>query len=235
MLLVIWLIASQPEVGFAVFWKILVPSLPLVFATMPGFWRQICPMALLNQIPRTLGFSRDLRLPIMFKNVAFFVSTLAFFILVSLRHVYFNNEPTALLLLIGGALLLAFVGGYFFTGRSGWCGTFCPLAPIQKAYGHAPLVVVRNGSCSTCVGCQKNCYDFNPRAALLSDLEDSDHWYVGHKRFFVAGLPGFAIAFFTAPDPIAVGLGLYYLYLAGWIVTTLGIYMALRAFVRLSD
>jgi nitrite reductase (NADH) large subunit len=74
---------------------------------------------------------------------------------------------------IVGVLTLAFVGGLIFAGRSGWCGTFCPLGPIQRTYGQAPLVVVPNGYCPTCVGCQKNCYDFNPRGAIFADLVDS--------------------------------------------------------------
>jgi nitrite reductase (NADH) large subunit len=235
MLVVIWLIATRPATGIALFWKILIPSLPLLFAFAPGIWRQICPMALLNQLPRTFGFSHERTLPVRFKNLAYFVSVLAFFFLVSLRHVYFNKEPAALLILIIGALSLAFLGGVLLKGRSGWCGTFCPLAPIQKAYGHAPLLTVKNGYCPTCLGCQKNCYDFNPRATFMSDLTDNDLWYAGHKKFFVAGLPGFAIAFFTAEDPNQTGLFPYYLHLCGWIVTTLGLYMLARIFIRISD
>lgn len=235
MLAVIWLIATHPAEGFALFWKVMIPSLPLLFAIAPGIWRQVCPMALLNQLPRTFGFSQDRTLPVQFKNIAYFISVLLFFFLVSLRHVYFNKEPAALLTLVSVALALAFLGGVFFKGRSGWCGTFCPLAPIQKAYGHAPIYTVRNGYCPSCVGCQKNCYDFNPRAAFLSDLADKDLWYAGHKKFFVAGLPGFALGFFTAQDPAVTGLSAYYLHLAGWIVTTLGIYMAARIFIRVTD
>ena len=235
MLAVIWLVATRPADGFALFWKVMIPSLPLLFAIAPGIWRQICPMAFLNQLPRTFGFSQERTLPVHFKNIAYFISVLLFFFLVSLRHVYFNKEPAALLALVFGALALAFIGGVLFKGRSGWCGTFCPLAPIQKAYGHAPVYTVRNGYCPSCVGCQKNCYDFNPRAAFISDLTDKDLWYAGHKKFFAAGLPGFALGFFTAQDPSQTGLGAYYLHLAGWIVTTLGIYMAARIFIRVSD
>ncbi|WNK00262.1 FAD-dependent oxidoreductase [Thalassospiraceae bacterium LMO-JJ14] len=235
MLFVVWKVWTEPELGFALFWKLLIPSLPLLFAVAPGVWRQICPMAFVNQLPRTFGFSRELTLPVPAKNLAYFISVLAFFFLVSLRHIYFNQEPLAWMVLVFSALGLAFLGGVFFKGRSGWCGTFCPLAPIQKAYGHAPLVTVKNGYCPTCVGCQKNCYDFNPRAAFLSDLTDKDLWYAGHKKFFVAGLPGFAIGFFTAADPAATGLPAYFLHMASWIVTTLGIYMAARIFIRVSD
>ena len=234
-LLLAWLIATAPETGFALFWKVIIPLLPLSFAVAPGIWRQICPMALMNQLPRTFGFSQERTLPVKVKNLAYFISVLTFFFIVSLRHVFFKNEPAALLALIFGGLALAFLGGVFFKGRSGWCGTFCPLAPIQKAYGHASLVTVRNGYCPTGVGCQKNCFDFNPRAAFMSDLTDTDLWYAGHKKFFVAGLPGFAYGFFTATDPAIIGLGAYYLHLVGWIVTTIGIYMAVRIFVRVSD
>lgn len=232
---VIWKVWTEPELGFSLFWKLLIPSLPLVFAIAPGIWRQICPMAFLNQLPRTFGFSREMTLPVKAKNLAYFVSVLAFFFLVSLRHVYFNMDSLAWMILIVSALSLAFLGGLLFKGRSGWCGTFCPLAPIQKAYGHAPVFTVKNGYCPTCVGCQKNCYDFNPRAAFLSDLNDQDLWYAGHKKFFVAGLPGFAIGFFTAADPLQTGLPAYFLHMAGWIVTTLGIYMTARIFFRVSD
>ena len=133
-----------------------------------------------------------------------------------------------------GALVLAAAGGFYFAGRSGWCGTFCPLAPIQKAYGHAPILVERNGYCETCLGCQKNCYDFNPKAAFLTDLYDKDPWYAGHKRFFVAALPGFAIAFFTAPHPQDVGLIPYYTYMFSWLLGSMGFFFFVRSIVRMS-
>ena len=48
MLAVIWMVATRPADGFALFWKVLIPSLPLLFAVAPGIWRQICPMAFVN-------------------------------------------------------------------------------------------------------------------------------------------------------------------------------------------
>lgn len=232
---VMYLIVTDPELGLSLFWCLLVPSLPLLFAAAPGIWRQVCPMALANQLPRTFGISRERRLPPWLKNLAFLIASISFFLLVSLRHLFFNVDALLLIILMAGALTLAFVGGLIFSGRSGWCGTFCPLAPIQKAYGHAPLVVERNGYCPTCVGCQKNCYDFNPKAAFLADLNDQDQWYAGHKLFFVAALPGFAVAFFTAPDPRAVGLLTYYSYLFTWMVGTMGFFFLCRSLIRLSN
>lgn len=231
---VMLLIATRPRAGLDLFWKLIIPSMPLMFAVIPGFWRQVCPMALLNQMPRFLGLSRELTLPIAAKNSIYIISTLIFFFVVTLRHVYFNTNPLSLLLLLGIALACAFAGGVIFKGRSGWCGTLCPLLPIQKAYGQAPLILVKNGYCATCLGCQKNCYDFNPRAAMHSDIADSDHWYSGHREFFVAGLPGLAIGFFTSTDPNQGGLLPYFIYMAQWIGMTLGLYMAFTRIVRIS-
>ncbi len=172
---VIFQLFTQPDQGLVLTWQVLIPLLPLSFAVFPGIWRNICPMALLNQLPRTFGFSRERTLSDFLRRVALYVSIIGFLAFVILRHPVLNHSGVVLGLLFTLALVLAFVGGVVFKGRSGWCGTFCPLAPLQKAYGHAPLLLVRNGYCETCLGCQKNCYDFNPRAALFSDHCHPDH------------------------------------------------------------
>ncbi len=228
------LLVAAPRTGLDLFWKVLVPVLPMVFVVAPGLWRQVCPMALANQIPRMGGFGRDYTLPAQMKSAAFLVSALTFFAAVVMRRVVFNENALALAVLIVTALALPFLGGLVFKGRSGWCGTLCPLAPIQKAYGQAPLAMVRNGYCPSCVGCQKNCYDFNPRAAMQTDLADPDEWYAGHRALFAAALPGLIFGFFTAADPSVSGLGRYFLYMATSIALSLGGFMALAGLVRVS-
>jgi NADPH-dependent 2,4-dienoyl-CoA reductase/sulfur reductase-like enzyme/ferredoxin len=232
--LLVWVIAAYPSTGFMLFWRLAIPLLPAMFAFAPGLWREVCPMAFLNQMPRTFGFGLNKTLPASWKNVVYIVSVMTFFALVSLRWVYFNINPLSLIALMSIALALAFVGGFVFKGRSGWCGTFCPLAPIQRAYGNAPVVVVKNGYCPTCVGCQKNCYDFNPKAAIHGDLSDPDPWYAGHKKFFIGALPGFAAGFYLVENPHIVGLFTYYVELAGAIMVSLGCFMALTGLVRIS-
>lgn len=228
------LLFLKPELGLSLFWKLLLPCLPIVFATAPGLWRQVCPMAFLNQLPRQFGFSMEKTLPLVFKNMSYIFAVSAFFTLVSLRHVNLNAVPMAFFALVVAVLILAFVGGVIFKGRSGWCGTFCPLSPLQKIYGHAPLVSIRNGYCEPCLGCQKNCYDFNPQAALFSDLDDPDPWYVGHRRFFVAGVPGLILGFFHSGDPAVIGLGTYYLELTVSVLLSMGVFLALTSLLRVS-
>ena len=46
-----------PSLGLLIFWGVFVPIVPLVFLVAPALWRNVCPMASLNQIPRTLGFT----------------------------------------------------------------------------------------------------------------------------------------------------------------------------------
>src|SRR5262249_13780774 len=225
------LLIVTPDLGLLLVWGLTIPLMPGILAFAPGLWRQVCPMAFLNQLPRMFGFGRDLPLPMRTKHLAYYLAMILFFVIVSLRHVGLNDEPLTLAGLIIAMLLAALVGGVVFKGRSGWCGTFCPLAPIQRAYGQAPIVIVRNGYCSTCVGCQKNCYDFNPRAAIHSDLTDPDRWYAGHKEIFIGALPGFVLAFFLAQAPSETGLIVYYGKFAFWMGLSLGLYMALTRLV----
>lgn len=185
-----------PSVALRLFWGLAVPVLPALLVVAPGLWRQVCPMATLNQIPRQAGFSRARDLPPALKTWAFFVALMLFVGAVALRAPLLNHDGTALAVALAAVLLLALAGGWGFKGRSGWCGTFCPLGPIQRDYGQAPLVVVRNGFCEPCLGCQKNCYDFNPRAAVFSDVYDDDPRWAGQRRLFIGLMPGLILGYF---------------------------------------
>ena len=142
--LVLW-----PETYLPWFWGLLVPGLPIVLMIAPGLWRQVCPMAFANQIPRMFNFSRNWELPTALKGRAFTIAVVLFAAFVFLRAPLLNRAGPVVGTLLPLAILAAFLGGIFYKGRSGWCGTFCPLGPIQRSYGQAPLFVVRNGFCST--------------------------------------------------------------------------------------
>ena len=208
-LFVIYLLFAAPETGLVLIWQLLIPLLPLSFAVIPGLWRNICPMALLNQLPRQFGVSREHTLSTTWRKIALYVSVIAFIGFILFRHPLLNHSGMVLGAIFATALLLALIGGFVFKGRSGWCGTFCPLAPLQKAYGHAPLMLVRNGYCETCLGCQKNCYDFNPRAAFFSDIDDSEPEWSEQRKFFIAFLPGLMVAFFNASFSAQAGIADY--------------------------
>jgi len=199
-LTVIGLLLLAPPIGLKLFWGVLVPILPGALLIAPGLWRQVCPMAMVNQIPRQFSFSRAKDLPEALRERAFAIAVGLFFVGVALRAPLLNHNGLALAIGLAACLLAPFLGGLLFKGRSGWCGTICPLAPIQRVYGQAPLVVVPNGYCPTCLGCQKTCYDFNPRAAIFSDIYDNDQRYAGQRRFYLAMMPGLILAYFLQ-DP----------------------------------
>ena len=232
------------------FWNIAVPLTPLGFVLTPGLWRNLCPLATINQLPRILRLSLAARLPSFLGQWSFALAGLAFVAMVAARPLLFEKASHALLALLAILAALALLGGILFKGKSGWCGSFCPLAPIQKLYGQAPALVVPNAFCKPCVGCHKNCYDFNPRPAFIEDLEDPNHRYVWHRHAFLGFLPGLVFGFFSYRGLVeestaqylrslllAVGLsgGLYffllaYLPLSGYRIALLGLCTTLAIF-----
>ena len=198
-----------PESGMRLLWGLAIPVLPALLVVAPGLWRQVCPMATVNQLPRLLNFSRAAELPAALKRWAFAVSVALFIGAVAMRVPLLNHSSLVVGLGLTLVLFVAFAGGVLFRGRSGWCGTFCPLAPVQRTYGQAPLVVVRNGYCEPCVGCQKSCYDFNPRAAVFSDIYDEDPRHAAQRRLFMGLLPGLILGYFVQGAQPAYGTGQY--------------------------
>ena len=82
---VMWLLVMRPEQGLQLFWRVLVPSLPLLFAVAPGLWRNVCPMGFANQLPRMLGLSLERTLPAFFRVWCYAISAGLFIGLVALR------------------------------------------------------------------------------------------------------------------------------------------------------
>jgi len=193
------LLLTDETLGLDIFWRVLVPLLPLVWLVAPGLWRNLCPLAASNQTPRLLGFTRALTAPEWFRNYAPVAGIALFFAAVSSRPVLLDDSGPWTAALIVAALCLAFAGGVLLKGKSGWCSSICPLLPIQRIYGQTPYVTVPNSHCRPCVGCTRNCYDFNPRVAYLADLHDDDRHFTGHRLFFAGALPALVVAYFTTP------------------------------------
>jgi hypothetical protein len=58
----------RPAAGLFVFFQVIVPLWPLLIFVAPGVWRNICPLAAMNQIPRVLGFGRARTAPDWLRN-----------------------------------------------------------------------------------------------------------------------------------------------------------------------
>ena len=66
-------------------------------------------------------------------------------------------------------------------------------------------MTVPNSHCQPCVGCTKNCYDFNPRVAYLADLYEDDRHYTGYRRLFVGCSRASSTATSRSPAHITTG------------------------------
>jgi len=219
----------QPPLGQTIFWGLAVPLLPLVFFVAPGLWRNLCPLAAANQLPRLGGFTRGIAHTERMKELAYPVGIALFFALVVGRKLLFNDSGEATAILVLGALVAAFAGGLVFKGKSGWCSSICPMLPVQRIYGQTPFITVANTHCQPCVGCAKNCYDFNPRIAWLADQYDGARHYAGYRRFFAGVLPGFILAYYLAPSGNVLGMGLITL---GYMGLSLAIYHAFDVLLK---
>jgi nitrite reductase (NADH) large subunit len=208
-LVVAGLLVAKPDTGLFLMWKVVIPALPLLFMVAPGVWRNICPLATSNQTPRALGITKALNPPNWLKEYGYVIAISLFVGFVILRKVGMDDSGPLSALLLLGAMTGAFAGGMVLKGKSGWCSTMCPLLPVQRIYGQTPFALVGNNHCQPCVGCAKNCYDFNPRAAYLADLNDNDGYWAGRRRFFVGAFPGLVLGFFATADNDVVGMLLY--------------------------
>lgn len=188
-----------PPAALTLFWGLFVPLAPLVFLIAPGLWRNVCPLATLNQLPRRFGFGRDWTLPGRAQRLAPLISASLFLFIVPLRKVLLDHNGSALSIFVLVVLALAFVGGLCFKGKSGWCTQVCPMLPLERLYGQSPLLVVRDRHCRPCVGCTKNCYDVKPLTASLADLHDRDPRLRSNRALVAGALPWLIIAFFTQP------------------------------------
>ncbi|MGH2944173.1 MAG: 2Fe-2S iron-sulfur cluster-binding protein, partial [Solirubrobacteraceae bacterium] len=228
------LLLVEPGTGLDLWWGILIPSLPLLWLVAPGIWRNVCPLAATNQVPRTAGVSRAATAPQWFRHAAPLVGMGLFFAAVTARPIVFNDSGPATAALILGALAGALAGGYLLKGKSGWCSSICPMLPVQRLYGQTPFVLERNDHCRPCVGCTRNCYDFNPRPAYLADLHEADVHYVATRKLFVGAFPALVVAYFTAPDPSAAGIAEHVARMALAIGAGIGSFFALEAILRVS-
>jgi nitrite reductase (NADH) large subunit len=134
-------------------------------------------------------------------------------------------------------LALAFLGGVVFKGKSGWCTQFCPMLQVERFYGQSPLLVVRNSHCRPCVGCTKNCYDFNPTAAYLADLHDENPRLAVNRKVFAGAMPWLIFAFFTQPgltNLTASSVLLLYGRILLFVAAGIGVFMAIEAVSSLS-
>ncbi|HEX3024139.1 MAG TPA: hypothetical protein VHP12_02915, partial [Chitinophagaceae bacterium] len=97
---VVWLIGAIiltcllffPRIGILLFWNILIPVAPALFVVAVGLWRNVCPLATTNLLPRRLGLSKRKKLNAKQLGKLNLIAVIALYIIVPLRHAVFNNN-----------------------------------------------------------------------------------------------------------------------------------------------
>src|SRR3954451_19767459 len=137
-LVVAALLIAVPKTGLFVMWRVVIPSLPLLFMVAPGLWRNLCPLAAFNQQPRALNITKALTAPNWLKEYGYVIAFSGFVLFIILRKFGLDKNGAYSALLLLGAMTAAFTGGMFFKGKSGWCSTTCALARVQRGCAHTP-------------------------------------------------------------------------------------------------
>lgn len=132
-------------------WAMIVPSgifILLVFGH--EFWRRICPLSFISQIPRALGIQRKRKVfdPITqehrYEVVTvgenswlgrnhLYVQAGLFFLGLGLRILFVNGDRYYLASFLLFTMACSILVGFLYGGKS-WCNYFCPMSPVQTVY-----------------------------------------------------------------------------------------------------
>jgi len=145
-------IAEQPfSMTVLIWWAMIVPAGILILLVLGHeFWRRICPLSFLSQIPRALGMQRRRKAidPIT-QEVRYEIVTVGenswlgrnhlyvqfglFILGLGIRILFVNGHRASLGYFLLGTIACAMLVGYLYAGKS-WCNYFCPMAPVQMVY-----------------------------------------------------------------------------------------------------
>jgi hypothetical protein len=143
---------QQPySLSVLIWWAMIVPAGILILLVFGHeFWRRICPLSFLSQIPRALKLQRKRKVidpvtqEIRYELVTIgehswlgrnhlYVQFGLFIIGLGLRILFVNGDRYALGYFLIATILCSILVGYLYAGKS-WCNYFCPMAPVQMIY-----------------------------------------------------------------------------------------------------
>jgi hypothetical protein len=142
---------SSFSMSALIWWAMIVPSgIFILLALGHEFWRRICPLSFLSQIPRALGIQRrrkvvdritgEVRREVVtigenswLGRNHLYVQFGLFVLGLGLRILYVNSDRLSLGIFLIATIACAMLVGYLYAGKS-WCQYFCPMAPVQLVY-----------------------------------------------------------------------------------------------------
>jgi hypothetical protein len=187
-----------PSTGILLFWNILIPIAPVVLVLATGVWRNVCPLATTNLLPRHYSWSKRKKLTALQLGKLNLIGVLALYAIVPLRHAVFNVNGPATAALI---LSMAFTGfglGFIYEWKSIWCSGLCPVHPVEKLYGGNVFMPVPNAHCGECMNCVIPCPDSTPN--MNPRISGKNIYQRFSAGLIIGGLPGFVWGWFHVPD-----------------------------------
>ena len=223
-----------PALGITLLWDVLIPVAPFLFVLSVGLWRNVCPLAITNLLPRRFNISKKKKMPVLLQSKLGLISVAALYIIVPLRHALLNTNGIATALLMLAAVIIGVAMGFVYDWKSGWCSSLCPIHPVEKLYGGNTLITLPNAHCDLCVNCSVPCPDSTPNVSPAMVRKNS---YQKISAVLIAGgFPGFVWGWFHVPDQLSIHsfaalAGVYVLPFAGMMVTLL-IYLLITAIAK---
>lgn len=220
-----------PKLGITLFWNVLIPVAPALIAVAVGLWRNVCPLATTNLLPRKMGLSQRRIMTPLLQSKLSLVAVIALFIIVPLRHPLFNNSGIATAAIIFLLIVTGISMSLLFEWKSGWCSSLCPIHPVEKLYGGNVIGTLPNAHCGNCMNCVVPCPDSTPN--VHPRVADKIIYHKISGALIIGGLPGFIWGWFHVPDKIGISsfhdlLNVYIVPFSGLLIT-LSLYLLLHA------
>lgn len=142
---------SSFSMSALIWWAMIVPcGIFILLVLGHEFWRRICPLSFLSQVPRALGIQRrrkvvdrttgEVRREVVtisehswLGRNHLYVQFGLFVLGLGLRILYVNSDRFSLGVFLLATICCAMLVGYLYAGKS-WCQYFCPMAPVQMVY-----------------------------------------------------------------------------------------------------
>ncbi len=192
------MLVYRPTLGLDILWNGLIPLAPALVVVAPGLWRNICPMATFSLLPRWLGLSRKGQPSEPMIALLAVIALAALFFIVPLRHLSLNTDGPGTALMLVASAVLAFLLGLAYDWRGGWCNGLCPIHPVEKLYGQAPVATFANVRCDSCNRCSTPCPDSTQSMQPLVTSSSSVVKAVGHVM--TGSFAGFIWGWYRVPD-----------------------------------
>lgn len=131
------------------------------------------------------------------------VGILLLLALLPARRLLLNQSAMATLGVLGLAAATAWALGRRGERKAGFCNALCPILPVERLYGQAPLAALANPRCAPCTVCTtRGCLDLAGRKAVAQALGRSRRsraWLREPFGAFAAAFPGIVLAYGLAP------------------------------------